>query len=240
MYEGRKILAVIPARGGSKGLPLKNLRQLMGVPLVGLAAKVAQAVRIIDRIVVSTDHEEIANIAMQHGVDVPFRRPPKLSGDIVGDVDVLIHALEATEADDSQTYDVLVMLQPTSPLRRPEHVATAIKKCIDENFDAVWTISPTDLKAHPLKQLRCTDSRISLYDPVGAKIIARQQLSMVYHRNGVAYVMTRECLLRQRTLLGKRTGAVVLEGHHISVDTEWDLQLLRCILAQMSTLDGMQ
>jgi CMP-N-acetylneuraminic acid synthetase len=237
VYKARKILAVIPARGGSKGLPLKNLRKLMGLPLVGLAGQVAHAVPIIDRIVVSTDHEEIARVALQFGIDAPFRRPTEISGDLVSDVEVLTHALQATEAIDSQFYDIIAMLQPTSPLRKPEHVMTTIKKCVDETFDAVWTVSPTDSKAHPLKQLRCAEGEISLYDPAGAEVIARQQLSTVYHRNGAAYAMTRDCLLHQKTLLGKRTGAVVLQGHHISVDTEWALQLLEYILAHQSNLD---
>ena len=233
VYKGQKILAVVPARGGSKGLPLKNLRKLKGKPLIGLVADVVREVPIIDRTVVSTDHAEIAAAAVRSGIDAPFRRPREISGDLVGDVDVLSHALRATEAGDGNRYDLLVMLQPTSPLRRPEHVITTIVKCVDEKFDAVWTVSPTDLKAHPLKQLICVDGKISLYDPAGAAVIARQQLSSVYHRNGVAYVVTRECLLQQGTLMGRRTGAVVLDGFHISVDSEWDLLLIEYILAQL-------
>ncbi len=231
MYRDKRILAVVPARGGSKGIPLKNLQTVQGVPLVGLAANCARAVPLIDRTVVSTDHERIAEVAKQYGIDAPFRRPPDLSGDRIGDVDVLIHALQATEADDGTRYDIVVMLQPTSPLRRPEHVKATISRCVDESFDAVWTVSKTDSKAHPLKQLTVRGGELQFYDSAGTAIIARQQLEPVYHRNGVAYALTRECLLQQRSLTGERTGAIILDGHNISIDTTWDIALVEFILA---------
>ncbi len=231
MYRDRRVLAVVPARGGSKGIPLKNLRTIRGVPLVGLAGECARAVPEIDRAVVSTDHEGIASVAREYGIDAPFRRTEDLSGDRIGDVEVLAHALLATEADDGTRYDIVVMLQPTSPLRRPEHVAETIRKCVDESLDAVWTVSETDSKSHPLKQLKIEDGRLSLYDPAGARIIARQQLDPVYHRNGVAYALTRDCLLGQKSLTGGKTGAVMIGGHHVSIDTEWDIALVEFILA---------
>lgn len=232
MYRDRRVLAVVPARGGSKGIPLKNLRTVRGVPLVGLAGQCARAVPLIDRTVVSTDHDGIASVAMAYGIDAPFRRPDELSGDRIGDIEVLTQALEATEADDGTRYDIVVMLQPTSPLRRPEHVAETIEMGVDAGFDAVWTVSETDSKSHPLKQLKIEDGRLALYDPAGATIIARQQLSPVYHRNGVAYALTRACLLDGKSLVGQRTGAVVIAGHHVSIDTEWDIALVEFILSR--------
>ena len=233
MFDDRLILAVIPARGGSKGLPLKNIRTIQEVPLVGLVGQVVQEVSMIDRAVVSTDHDDIARIAEDYGLEVPFRRPEDLSGDRIGDIDVLTHALRATEDDDGQIYDVIVMLQPTAPLRRPEHVIATITKLVREGFDAVWTVSQSDSKYHPLKQLRVRDSELSYYEDGGAEIIARQQLDALYHRNGVAYALTRECLLDQRVLLGRRSGALCLGGHLVSIDTEWDLRLTEFVLGQV-------
>ena len=225
MYKDKRVLAVVPARGGSKGLPGKNLRKLGGVPLVGLAGDAARAVPLLDRAVVSTDDGEIARVAEGHGLEEPFRRPAALSGDRIADVDVLVHALQATEVDDGTSYGVVVMLQPTSPLRTTAHVISAVEKLVDEGLDAVWTVSLTDSKSHPLKQLLVTDGRLTYYDPSGAAIIARQQLAPVYHRNGFVYALTRECLLGHGALLGPRTGALVCEGPAISIDTEWDLEL---------------
>ena len=200
--------------------------------MVGLAGDVAVHVPLIDRAVVSTDHEEIAREAQAHGLDAPFRRPIEISGDRIGDIDVLTHALKASEMDDGTTYDIAVMLQPTSPLREPEHVIAVIEKLVDGGFDAVWTVSETDTKSHPLKQLTLTQDRIGYYDAAGSRIVARQELTPVYHRNGVAYALTRACLLNRKTLLGPRTGAVVLDGHFVSVDTEWDIALVEFIRAR--------
>ena len=226
MIADRRVLAVVPARGGSKGIKLKNLRPVLGVPIVARVADCVKAVPAIDRAVVSTDHEEIAAVAEAAGLAAPFRRPEDLSGDRIGDTDVLRHALEEMEQRDGTTYDIVVMLQPTSPLRRPEHVAATIEKLVREDWDAVWTVSETDSKAHPLKQLTMNDGALGYYDPAGAQIVARQQLTPLYHRNGVAYAMTRECLIEQNSIGGQRTGALLLPGHFVSIDTEFDIILV--------------
>jgi CMP-N-acetylneuraminic acid synthetase len=231
MIGGLRVLAVVPARGGSKGIPLKNLRQVGGVPLVALAGEVANAVPEIDRAVVSTDHDGIASVAEASGLAAPFRRPVELSGDRIGDWDVLAHALQAMDEIDRARYDVVVMLQPTSPLRRPSDVSGAIRMLVDGGFDAVWSVSETDLKSHPLKQLAIRDGRMDYFDPRGAGIIARQQLEPVYHRNGVVYAFTRECLLGQKTILGAKTGAYVIAGKHVSIDTEEDIAAVEKELA---------
>jgi CMP-N-acetylneuraminic acid synthetase len=235
MLEGLSVLAIVPARGGSKGIALKNLRPVGGRPLVALAGDVARRVPEIDRAVVSTDHDEIARVAEAAGLGAPFRRPDSLSGDRVADFDVLLHALHETEEADGRRYDVVVMLHPTSPLRTPGQVSATIRKLVDEGWDSVWTVSETDSKAHPLKQLVVTDGALDYYDPRGATIIARQQLAPVHHRNGIAYAMTRDCLVGQRTIKGRRAGALVCEGEHISIDTEWDLDLVEWVLARQKS-----
>ena len=231
MIRGKRTLAVIPARGGSKGVPLKNLRLVGGVPLVTRAGLVCQDLPWLDRAVVSTDHNEIKRAAEQGGLAAPFMRPEALSGDSISDFEVLHHALTESERLDDVTYDVIVTLQPTSPLRRPEHVTATVEMLLDGGWDAVWTLSETDPKNHPLKQLTVAENGIiDHYDARGAKIIARQQLGSLYHRNGVAYAFTRQCLLDQKTTKGRRTGALVLDGHFISIDTEWDIALTEFIL----------
>lgn len=198
-----------------------------------MIARVGEIVRglpMIDRAVVSTDHEEIARVAEASGLAAPFRRPPEISGDRIGDWDVLVHALHETERLDGITYDIVVMLQPTSPLRKPEHVRAAIEMLVEGHWDAVWTLSETDSKEHPLKQLTVTAGELDYYDPAGKTIIARQQLKPVYHRNGIAYAITRDCLLNQGGIKGRRTGGLVLEGHFVSIDTEWDIALAEFIM----------
>jgi CMP-N,N'-diacetyllegionaminic acid synthase len=160
-------------------------------------------------------------------------RPPELSGDRIADWDVLNHALLSCEKRDNRQYDIIVMLQPTSPFRKPEHVTEAVKKLIAGGYDAVWTVSETDSKAHPLKQLTIRGDRLDYYDPAGAEIIARQQLKPMYHRNGVAYVITRECLIGKKSIKGADTSFVVIEDVLVNIDTEIDFKLAEFMLAQM-------
>ena len=129
----------------------------------------ALAVPEIDRRVVSTDHAEIARAAQAAGLDAPFLRPADISGDRIGDWDVLEHALQATEQLDATRYDIVVMLQPTSPLRRAEDVSSVIRMLVEGNYDSVWSVSETDLKAHPLKQLVVREGRMGLWDERGAR-----------------------------------------------------------------------
>jgi CMP-N,N'-diacetyllegionaminic acid synthase len=231
MISGKRVLAVVPARGGSKGIPLKNLRELRGVSLVARAGMTAGRVAYIDRAVVSTDHEAIAAAAESSGLAAPFRRPPELSGDRIADWDVLHHALGVMEAQDGAVYDIVVMLQPTSPGRRPAHIEETLQLLVRGGFDAVWTVSETDSKEHPLKQLTVgADASLSYYDERAAGVIARQQLNPVFHRNGIAYAITRECILDQGTIKGLRTGAVVVDGPLPNIDTEVDLEWAEFLL----------
>ena len=118
MIKAKSVLAIVPARGGSKGIPLKNLRKVGGKSLVARVGDVVRDVAYIDRAVVSTDNEEIAVAAEASGIAAPFRRPEAISGDRIGDIDVLADALLQVERIDDIAYDIIVMLQPTSPLRR--------------------------------------------------------------------------------------------------------------------------
>jgi CMP-N,N'-diacetyllegionaminic acid synthase len=226
VIDGRRVLAVVPARGGSKGVPLKNIRPVRGTPLIALVAPVVAQVPAIDRSVVSTDHAEIARVAREAGLDVPFLRPPELSGDTIGDWDVLVHALGEMERLDGHVYDVVLMLQPTCPLRTPAHVAHTLEQLVRDGLDSVWTVSATDLKAHPLKQLTVDGGRLDYFDPRGRSIVARQQLTPVYHRNGAAYAFTRACLLEQKSILGAKAGAVVIDDPLVNIDTVADFEEL--------------
>lgn len=232
MIGDKRILVVVPARGGSKGVKLKNIRPLNGVPLVALVGQVVQQLDWVDRAVVSTDHPQIAKIAEEAGLDAPFLRPDELSGDIVADGPVLQHALLACEKIDQQRYDVVVMLQPTSPFRKPSHVTAAVTKLVEGGYDAVWTVSESDSKAHPLKQLVIDGDRLDYYDPAGAEIIARQQLTPVYHRNGVAYVMVRKLVADHQAIKGARTSAVIIQDLLVNIDTELDFKLAEFMIEQ--------
>jgi CMP-N-acetylneuraminic acid synthetase len=150
---------------------------------------------------------------------------------------VLHHALQEMEQQDETTYDIVLMLQPTSPLRKSEQVTQTIKKLIDGNYDAVWTVSETDSKGHPLKQLVLRGDLLEFYDPAGANIIARQQLTSVYHRNGVAYAITRESILKKRSTKGERTGFVIIDELVANIDTKFDILLAEFLMSHVKNND---
>ena len=220
----------MPARGGSKEIKLKNIRPLNGVPLVALVGKIVHQLDYIDRAVVSTDHPEIARIAKGSGLEVPFIRPEAISGDRIPDWPVLHHALNATEEEYNETYDIIVMLQPTSPLRKPEHITMTIEKLIYGNYDAVWTLSEIDSKYHPYKQLTFENNQVGYCDNQGAQIVARQQLSPTYFRNGAAYAISRNCLINLQSVKGHKTSAVIINDQMVNIDTEFDFELAEILL----------
>lgn len=232
MYHGKRLLAVCPARGGSKGVKLKNLRPVGGVAIVARVGHLMRELPEIDRAVVSTDHDEIARVAEASGMAAPFRRPPALSGDRIGDIDVLRHAIVEMEQIDGVIYDAAIMLQPTSPLRTAEQVRATFVKLVDEDLDAVWTVTPADLKYHPKKALTVgPNGALAYYDPDGGRIVARQQLQPVYYRNGLSYAFARRCLLELGAIMGARNGAVVTTGPAISIDTEEDFAAVEAAMA---------
>ncbi|MDZ4405804.1 acylneuraminate cytidylyltransferase family protein [Prosthecobacter sp.] len=232
MHENLRILAVVPARGGSKGVPLKNIKLLAGLPLIAHTARVIQQVPRIDRAVVSTDHTEIARIATEHGLACLGPRPDDLSGDRISDLPVLQHALEQAEAADGCRYDIILMLQPTSPLRLPEDIDACIDKLVADGHDAVWTVSPIDLKFHPLKVLRIDEGKLDLWDSRGHQIIARQQLEPLYYRNGICYAFTRSCLMETCSIYGTHAGACIVNHAFVNIDTESDFQTAETLLTQ--------
>jgi CMP-N,N'-diacetyllegionaminic acid synthase len=230
VINDQKILAVFPARGGSKGVPLKYIKLLAGRSLIAHTAHVIQQVPRIDRAVVSTDHAEIARIAMEHGLAFFGDRPKELSGDRIGDLPVLQHALEQAETADGCRYDIILMLQPTSPIRLPEDINACIDKLAADGHDAVWTVSPIDLKFHPLKVLRISDGKLDLWDSRGHQIIARQQLEPLYYRNGICYAFTRDCLMKTQSIYGTNAGACIVNHPFANIDTEADFHAAEVLL----------
>ena len=233
MLGGKKILAVVPARGGSKGIKLKNLRKIGQQTLIEKAASVLADVDIIDRCVVSTDHSLIAENAHNAGLEVPFVRDEMLSGDFVSDLDVLTDALIRSQDHFNTSFDYVVMIQPTSPLRTSTMVRDCIELCVTRNLDSVWTVSVSDTKNHPQKQLLLDKTgRLAYYDKNGASIVARQQLTPTYSRNGVAYCIASRCLIEKTSISGDDWVGLVINEPQISIDTELDLDFANWLITR--------
>ena len=224
MYKSLKIIAIVMARGGSKGIKLKNLKKINGTSLVGITAKFCQNIKIFDQSIISTDHDLIGKEGRLNGLEFFFKRPKNISGSLVADEEVLRHALIKAEKYFKSNFDLVVSLPPTSPLRKKNDILKAIKKLIKNKHDSVWTLSETDSKSHPLKQLVIRKKKIKFYDKKGKFIFARQQLSKVYHRNGCAYVITRKALLDKKKLFTNNTGYYVVKSAQISIDTLDDIK----------------
>jgi CMP-N,N'-diacetyllegionaminic acid synthase len=225
------VLAVVPARGGSKSIPRKNLKTVGGISLVGRAAQVAAALPMIDAALISTDDPEIAAEAKAHGLDAPFVRPPELSGDSATSVDMWRHAWLAAEAHYGRRFDLSVLLEPTSPLRRPEDVERTLRALVDAGAPAAATVSPTPAHYTPHKTLKINDNgEIDFYLEGGAKHSLRQGIPAYYHRNGLCYAVTRDHLVNQGCIIDRGAVAVVVDRHVVNIDEVFELELAEWLL----------
>jgi len=225
MYQGKKILAVIPARGGSKGIKFKNLKRVNGLTLIEHVAKIIIKNRRIDYAYVSTDNNKIKKNALNASLLKVLHRPKKLSGDCISDLEVLTHAI--TELQKKINFDIILMLQPTSVLRKSTHINKALKLLINKKYDAVWSVSKVDLKYNPLKQLKIKKNKLLFFENKAKKIISRQQLENSYIRNGAVYAFTKKIIIKEKKILNKNTGFLIIKEKQISIDDYHDLMQVR-------------
>jgi CMP-N,N'-diacetyllegionaminic acid synthase len=198
-----KVLGLIPARGGSKSIPRKNIRDLCGKPLIAYTIAAARAASSLDRIVVSTDDEEIAGIARACGADVPFLRPAALARDDTPGVDPVLHALS-----ELPQFDWVLLLQPTSPLRSAADIDGIVDCCLERH--AVSAVSVCEASHHPYWMFeRDADGR--LVPVVDRPLVTRRQaLPTVYALNGALYLAQREWVVERRTLVSRESLAYVM------------------------------
>jgi CMP-N-acetylneuraminic acid synthetase len=230
MYKGQSILCVIPARGGSKGLPGKNLRELGGKPLIAHSIEQALASRYVDRVVVSTDDAAIAAAAAAAGAEVPFVRPAALATDDSGSVDVLLHALDWLAQRERYAPDALLLLQPTSPLRAVGDIERCTELLVDGGWDNV--ISVAAAHANPY---------FSLVERVDGKIrpvkqspaLTRQSAPAVYELNGAVYLWRTAALRHARGLFLERTEVYVMPRERsVDIDDLLDFKIAELLLGE--------
>ncbi len=226
------ILGLIPARGGSKGLPRKNLAPLAGRPLIAHTIEAAKASRALGRVVVSTEDEEIARSARNWGAETPFLRPAELAADTAGALPVMRHAMEALEAEGWRA-DVLVYLQPTSPLRRARHIDGAVDLLIAQGADTVVSVIPVPHQFNPVSLLRLENGLLKPYLPQDTPILRRQDKPEVWARNGPAVLAcTREVIMKQGLIYGQRTLPFFMSPEEsLDIDSAFDLALVEWALA---------
>jgi N-acylneuraminate cytidylyltransferase len=222
VIDGKQVLAVITARGGSKGVPRKNLRPVGGRPLLAWTIEQARAVPELDRIVVSSDDDDILAVARAWGAETPFVRPSQLAADATPGVEPVLHAIDALPG-----YDYVVLLQPTSPLRQAADIAGCLRHA--HALQAPACVSVARAEQSPYWMFRLGDAsrlRPVLADqPVPPR---RQELPPVYLINGAVYVAEVEWLRTHRTFVAPETvGYVMPTERSLDLDTEEDFDLLR-------------
>ncbi|OZB36047.1 MAG: acylneuraminate cytidylyltransferase [Halothiobacillus sp. 14-56-357] len=225
MSDIGSVLALIPARGGSKGLPGKNIRPLKGKPLIGWSIEAARASRYVSRIVVSSDDEEILAVARDQGAETPFRRPASLAGDATPGMDVVLHAL-----DQLAGFEWVVLLQPTSPLRLAADIDAAIEQCLKTNAPAC--VSVCEAPASPWWMFEVgAECRMRSFLPAEQRPVRRQDLPDLYALNGAVYVAKTEWLRMSLSFLTEETVAYVMPpARSVDIDTLFDFQLAECLL----------
>jgi CMP-N,N'-diacetyllegionaminic acid synthase len=206
MINGQKVLGLIPARGGSKGLPRKNIRELCGKPLIAWTIDTAHAAHSLDAVVVSTDDAEIAAVAIHHGAEVPFLRPAELAGDTASSIDVLIHAIDTLAAVGRQ-FDIVVLLEPTSPLREPSDIDGGLAGMLAADAGAIVSVCLADA-IHPvfMYRLGVKDRLVPFLDrqPSGLR---RQETEPLFYLEGTLYASRTDVLRAQRSFYHQDTAA---------------------------------
>lgn len=233
-----EVFALVPARGGSKGIPRKNIKVLAGEPLIAHTIREAQKSKYITRLIVSTEDEEIARVAREHGAEVPFLRPAELALDDVTDLPVFLHCLGWLADHQGYSPDVIVHLRPTAPLRTVIHIDQGIELFLESpEADSVRSVCAAS--EQPLKMWRVTEGYLTPYIPAhvyGLKEpynLPRQKLPAAYIHNGAVDVIRPEVILDRNSMTGNTIRALVMDMEEsVSIDSSRDWDLAEILVAR--------
>jgi CMP-N,N'-diacetyllegionaminic acid synthase len=221
VIQGKSVLAIIPARGGSKGVPRKNIREVGGRPLIAWSIEEAKKSKYIDRLVLSSEDAEIIRVAKEWGCDVPFVRPAELARDDTPGIDPVLHAMDMLDR-----YDLVVLLQPTSPLRSVADIDGCIEQCVTN--DAPACVSLTEAEQSPFWMFRIGgEGRMQRLLENKEAYARRQDLPPVFVLNGAVYVAQCDWLRLSKTFMTDEALGYVMPGERsLDIDTEFDVQML--------------
>lgn len=229
MYQNKRILAVIPARGGSKGIPGKNIIDLYGKPLIQYSIDAALNSKYIDDTIVSTDSAEIADVAKKCGASVPFLRPAVFATDKAKTIDVLIHVVTELEKT-GQKYDYLVLLQPTQPLRLSKHIDEAIEKLISSSKDSLVGVTP--VQDHPILVRSINDENELVPLLKSSSTVRRQDFPDYYKVNGAIYINDLKYLTSETSLNDNTVPYEMENQYSVDIDEMIDLEIAKVYLKQ--------
>ncbi|MBI2552439.1 acylneuraminate cytidylyltransferase family protein [Candidatus Uhrbacteria bacterium] len=234
MYKDKTILAVIPARGGSKGLPRKNLRSLLGKPLIAWTIEAALQSGVFDRVAVVTDDQEIAAVAKKYGAEVPFMEPDELAADAVKGINVILYAMDWFAKHDKK-YDLLMCLQPTTPLRTAADIQGALALMEEKHAQAVVSVCKAE---HSPLWANILPPDLSLQGFIREDVnIVRQSLEQFYRLNGAIYLAQWEYLLKNKTWYRENSYAYIMPAERsVDIDSELDLYVAEALLKRRLSL----
>jgi N-acylneuraminate cytidylyltransferase/CMP-N,N'-diacetyllegionaminic acid synthase len=230
MYKDKRILVVIPARGGSKGLPGKNIRQLIDKPLIAWSINHAQDSKYVDEIFVSTDSREIATVAEQYNVKVPFLRPQELSGDTASSMDVILHTIDTLEKQ-NKSFDIVIMVEPTSPLREPIDIDNSIEMLV-ETYNAESVVGICEVEgAHPDFLVELKNNFLVPYVNKDFTVKRRQDIMPMFFFEGTVYTSFVNSIKKRKNFYHEKTlGYVVPKWKSYEVDDISDFVIIEAIL----------
>ena len=221
---GPRVLGLVPARAGSKGVPGKNLRPLAGRTLLDYTASAARESGVITRTILSTDSEEIAVAGRRAGLEVPFLRPTDLAQDDTPMLPVIVHALEALERE-NWVPEVIVLLQPTSPLRQPGHIRNSVQQLMDSAAESVVSVVEVPRHLSPDYVMRIEGGVLRPFLPEGERVARRQDARRAYSRDGTVYAFRRETVRRYGNIYGADCHPFIIDpAESLSIDSQddWD------------------
>jgi len=226
-----EVLGIIPARFNSKGVSNKNIRKLNNKPLIAYTIEAGLEAERQTRLIVSTDSEEIASVARTYGAEVPFLRPAELAEDDISMVSVLHHAIKFLDSSENYKADIIITLQPTSPLRKAYHIDEAVEKLIDTDADSVVSLCEVEYSPYWMKKIE--NGKVSNFMQGSEKYTRRQDLPELYRLNGAIFVTRYEVLMKENRILGNDTRAIIMsQEDSIDIDTELDFKLAELILRE--------
>ena len=230
MFKDKTILGIIPARGGSRGIPRKNLINLCGKPLISYTIEAGLKSKYIDYLMVTTDDIEIAEVSKQYGADVPFLRPKELADDKSKTVDAIVHAIN-TLKDMSNNFDVLVLLQPTQPLREVSDIDRAIEYFFEKEMKGLVSISPVE--DHPIL-IRKIDEDGTLSSLLGVNSTVRRPDMPTYYRvNGCIYINKVDDITAETSFNDNPIGYLMDQEHSVDIDEMVDLIIAQYYINNM-------
>lgn len=231
MFQNKKIIAIIPARGGSKRIPRKNIKILAGKPLIAWTIETALRSRIFDRIIVSTEDKEIAGIAKKFGAEVPFKRPKKLAKDEASGWSVLQHAVKELEKKEGYQPDIIVDLPPTSPLRNVQDIKKCVKELIDKKVNIVRTVYRSERNPY-FNMVEKRKGRVSLVKEPLKEISQGQKAPQVYSINDAVNAIGRDALLKNYLWLSEKKIRLCImpRERSVDIDEEFDFELAEYLM----------